>query len=116
MGLLGSVAAAQLNRSRTLHYYLARQATLERGPALLTAAGKKLEARGRAELAGGAAHAKVTLHDRSDALLYTLRIDFSVLDQKGFERVFSGVKRDLRRQSRPPVNEQRPSGELRVMR
>jgi 3-hydroxymyristoyl/3-hydroxydecanoyl-(acyl carrier protein) dehydratase len=116
MGLLGSVAAAQKNASRQLHYYLAREATLERGPALLTAAGKKLEARASADLDFNAAHAKVTLHDRAGALLYTLKADYTILDQKGFERIFSGVKRDMRKAARPPVNDQRPSGELRVMR
>jgi hypothetical protein len=117
MGLLGSVAAAQLNPTRAMHYYLPREATLERGPALLTSNGRKLQARGTAQLErDGTARTTVTLHDRIDALLYTLNVEFSVLDEKSFERVFAGAKRDMRRQSRPPVKDTRPSGELRVMR
>jgi 3-hydroxymyristoyl/3-hydroxydecanoyl-(acyl carrier protein) dehydratase len=116
MGLLGSVAAATVNPKKGMHYYIAREAVLERGPALLTSNGRKLQARGSATMTGSEAEAEVTLHDRSGALLYTLRVQFGVLDQKDFDHVLAGVKKDLRRQSRPGLGAQRPSGELRAMR
>jgi hypothetical protein len=117
MGLLAQCAAAEVNPKRAIHYYLTREATLERGPGLLETNGKKLEARGQAELTGPtSATGRITLHDRAGALLYTLRIEFSVLDQKAFERIFSGIKRDLRRITRPPLGEIRSTGELRTIR
>jgi hypothetical protein len=117
LGLLGSVAAAQVNPNKAVHYYVPRAATLDRGPGLTTATGVKLEASGGAEMKSkNVAHARVALHTRSGALLYTLSVELMALDQESFDRVFKGVRRDLRRSSRPPVDERRPTGELRVMR
>ena len=113
--LLASVALAEMNRERSLHYYLARTATLARSAAAGSSA-TRLEGQASGEMigsAGGRAHA--ALHLRGGATLFELDVEFSVLSVAQFQKLFEAVKRDLRKTSRPPL-ERRPTGELKVMR
>ncbi len=115
LGLLASCALAEANRDRSLHYYLARTATLVRTAASSTAT--RLEGRASGELVGSdAGRAHASLHLRGGGTLFELDVEFSVLSAARFHKLFEGAKRDLRKASRPPVLERRHSGELKIMR
>lgn len=116
LGLLASCAVAEVNPKKELHYYLVRSATLERSGTAVASA-TKLEGRAKGQLiSDGVGQAEATLHLRGGTTLYTLNAVFSVLRAAEFQKLFAGVKKDLRKTSRPPVDERRPTGELKVMR
>ena len=115
LGLLATCALAEVNRDRSLHYYVAREATLTRSS--VQSQGARLEAKATGELHGDdAGSARATLHLRGGAELFSLEAEFSILSVARFQKLFESVKRDLRKASRPPVSERRPTGELKVMR
>lgn len=115
LGLLASCALAEVNPDRDLHYYVARSATLQRSAAASSVT--RLEGRATGELlSADAGRASASLHLRGGAPLFELEIEFTVLAADQFQKLFEGVKRDLRKTSRPPVSDRRPTGELKVMR
>ncbi|MBL8956154.1 MAG: hypothetical protein JNK82_35600, partial [Myxococcaceae bacterium] len=76
-----------------------------------------LEGKAHGELVGSdAGRAQATLHTRGGAELFSLDAEYSVMTVADFQKLFSGVKRDLRKTSRPPVIERRATGELKVLR
>ena len=115
LGILAQCALAEVSRDRSLHYYVARNATLTRTST--TSSATRLEGRATGELIGNdAGRAHASLHLRGGAVLFELELDFSVLSVSQFQKLFAGAKRDLRKSSRPPVAERRPTGELKVLR
>jgi len=115
LGILGACALAEVSRDRSMKYYLVRGAALSRTTATPNAT--RLEGRATGELVSAdAGRAHATLHLRGGADLFSLDVDFSVLTVAQFHKLFDGVKRDLRKESRPPVLERRTTGELKVMR
>ncbi|MBK7859315.1 MAG: hypothetical protein IPJ65_11975 [Archangiaceae bacterium] len=115
LGVLGACALAESNPDRTMHYYVLRSATLERSGAQSTAT--RLEARASGQLVSSdAGRARGTVMSRGGSPLFQVEMQFSVLTAARFHKLFESVKRDLRKTSRPPVNDRRPTGELKMMR
>ncbi len=115
LGILAACALSETSRDRSMKYYLVRSATLSRSTEVSSR--NRLEGRATGEMIGSdAGRAQATLQVRGGAELFTLDAEFSVLPVAQFQKLFDGAKRDLRKESRPPVLERRSTGELKVMR
>jgi 3-hydroxymyristoyl/3-hydroxydecanoyl-(acyl carrier protein) dehydratase len=102
LAILGSCAASRVNPKEGQHYYLARRARLERlheGP--LPRATEPLLGMARAELREKrTATAYTRLMDARGQPLFALEVDYNVLSAAAFQRLFQGVRQDMRREPR----------------
>jgi hypothetical protein len=101
LAILGSCAAATLPELGSRHYYLAQRATLRGHPAEVDPSAKRLKGWAQARLEDRrSVRAEATLVSLRGEPLYDLEVQYSVLPERVFERVFAAQRRDLRRSPR----------------
>jgi 3-hydroxymyristoyl/3-hydroxydecanoyl-(acyl carrier protein) dehydratase len=88
LAILGSCAAAMANPTRARHYYLAREAYIERSTSPVPADVTRLVARSRASLPDKrSAHAKCSL-SAGECQLWSFEVQYSVLSEALFTRFY----------------------------
>lgn len=103
LAILGSCAGAVANPVAGRHFYLARRARIARLPAADGVAGTEPFAlRATARIEGRRCDADVTLATADGTSLFTLAVEYAVLAEPVFRRLFRRAKMELRAAERAP--------------